>query len=157
MQCTDTIELDACLTGLGARFNNQFYQYQFKDNEVPCSFSIVHLEMWNVLIAMRVLAKEWNNYSLVIKCDNEAVVSVFNSGATRDNVLAAMVRNIWLTTATHNIKVRLVHIPGLNNVCADLLSRWGTTKCNFEKLRKYIIDPVWVQVTNCRMEIDVNI
>ena len=134
VQCNDIIEFDACLTALGARFNNQVYQYQFKDNEVPCSFSIVHLEMWNVLIALRVWANEWNNCSLVIKCDNEAVVSVVNSGVTRDGALAAMARNIWLTTASHNIKVRLVHIPGVNNECADLLSGWGITKCNFEKL-----------------------
>ena len=43
--------------------------------------------------------------------------------------------------------VRLVHIPGLNNSCADLLSRWGTTTCNFKKLINYIINPVWVQVS----------
>ena len=157
VQCNYLIELDACLTGLGARFNNQVYQYQFKDKEVPCSFSIVHLEMWNVLIALRVWANEWNNCSLVIKCDNEAVVSVVNLGVTRDSALVAMARNIWLITASHNIKVRLVHIPGVNNECADLLSRWGITKRNFEKLSKYVINPVWVQVKNCHMEIDVNI
>ena len=33
--CTDIIELDACLTGLGGRFNNQVYKYQFRNNEVP--------------------------------------------------------------------------------------------------------------------------
>ena len=32
VQCTDNIELDACLTGVGARFNNQVYQYQFEEN-----------------------------------------------------------------------------------------------------------------------------
>ena len=132
VQCNDIIKLATCLTGLRARFNNQVYQ--FKDNEVPCSFSIVHLEMWNVLIALRVWANEWNNCSSVIKCDNEAVVSVVNSGVTRDSALAAMARNIWLTTASHNIKASLVQIPGVNNECADLLFRWGITKCNFEKL-----------------------
>ena len=134
IQCTDTIQLDPCLTGVGARFSNQVYQYQFKDNEVPCSFSIVRLEMWNVLIAIRVLADEWSNCSLVIKCENEAMVNVVNSGVTRDNVLVAMARNIWLTTASPNIKVRLVHIPGMDNECADLLSRWGATECNSKKV-----------------------
>ena len=52
VNCTDVIELDACLTGLGGRFNNQVYKYQFRNNEVPQSFSIVHLEMWNVLIGI---------------------------------------------------------------------------------------------------------
>ena len=78
-----------------------------------------------MLIALRVWANEWNNCFLVIKCDNEVVVSVVNSGVTRHSALAAMARNIWLTTASHNIKARLVHIPGVNNECADLLSRWG--------------------------------
>ena len=43
-----------------------------------------------MLIAIRVWPKEWTDCSLVIKCDNEAVVSVVNSGVTRDNVLAAV-------------------------------------------------------------------
>ena len=85
-QCTDVIELDACLTGLGGRYNNQVYQHQFVDNEVPHSFSIVHLEMWNVLIGIRLWAQQWAeipwaNKTIVIKCDNEAVVSVVTQGS----------------------------------------------------------------------------
>ena len=33
LQCND---LDACLTDIGGRYNDQVYQYQFADNEVPC-------------------------------------------------------------------------------------------------------------------------
>ena len=81
--------------------------------------------MWNVLVAITVWASEWADCIIVIKCDNEAVVSVVNSGVTRDSALAAMARNIWFITATHNMKFKLVHIPGIQNACADLLSRWG--------------------------------
>ena len=45
LQCNNYIELDACLTGVGGRYNDQVYQYQLINNEVPCSFSIVHLEL----------------------------------------------------------------------------------------------------------------
>ena len=54
---------------------------------------------------------------MVIKFDNEVLVSVVNSGVT------TMARNIWLPTTTYNINVKLVHIPGLDNACADLLCR----------------------------------
>ena len=155
--CTDVIELDACLTGLGGRFNNQVYKYQFRNNEVPQSFSIVHLEMWNVLVGTRLWAKQWSNKVIVIKCDNEAVVSVVNTGVTRDNALAAFERNIWLITASHNIKLKLVHIPGIQNECADLLSRWCQIKNNEFKLSCHVSNPVWVQVRSIHMFIDTDI
>ena len=155
--CTDVIELDACLTGLGGRFNNQVYKYQFRNNEVPQSFSIVHLEMWNVLVGIRLWAKQWSNRVIVIKCDNEAVVSVVNTGVTRDSALAAFVRNIWLVTASHNIKLRLVHIPGIQNECADLLSRWYHIKSNELKFLCHVGNPVWVQVCSDHMLIDTDI
>ena len=47
---SDVIELDACISGLGGRFNSQIYHYQFADGVLPESFSIVHLEMINVLV-----------------------------------------------------------------------------------------------------------
>ena len=89
LQCNDQTELDACLTGLGSRYNDQVYQYQFADNEVNCSFSIVHLEICNVLIGVR----WWANRVIVIKCDNEAVVSVVKIGVTQYSALASLVRH----------------------------------------------------------------
>ena len=157
LQCSDRIELDACLTGVGGRYNNQVYQYQFRNNEVPCTFSIVHLEMWNVLIGIRIWAKQWANRAIVIKCDNEAVVGVVNNGVTRDSALAAMARNIWFVTASHNIRFQVVHIPGVNNMCADLLSRWGSTVNRCQKLQAQIPEPVWLKVTSEHMYIDTNI
>ena len=155
--CTDIIELDACLTGLGGRFNNYVYKYQFRDNEVPQSFSIVHLEMWNVLVAIRLWATQWSDKVIVVKCDNEAVVSVVNTGVTRDNALAAFVRNIWLVTALNNIKLRLIHIPGIQNECAALLSRWNNTKNNYAKLTSHVNEPTWVPVYSTHLLINTDI
>ena len=75
-----TIELDACLQGLGAIYRNQVYAIpipQYCD-----SFSIVHLEMLNILVAIRVWGNVWKYHRILIKCDNQAVVSVLNSGKT---------------------------------------------------------------------------
>ena len=116
------LHLDACLTGLGGIFDNQCYALlvpkKFND------YSIVHLEMVNIVVALKIWATEWSNKKLLIKCDNMAVVEVLTSGRTRDNILAACARNVWLLCAMFNIAIHIEHIPGKQNVVADLLSRY---------------------------------
>ena len=77
-----TIELDACLTGIGACFQDAVYAYKF--TSVPQTFSIVHLEMINILVALRLWGHCWKSKKIIIKCDNQAVVSVLNTGKAKD-------------------------------------------------------------------------
>ena len=44
--------------------------------------NIVHLEMLNILVALRVWNQCWAKSRVRIACDNEAVVHVLNSGRT---------------------------------------------------------------------------
>ena len=104
LYCPDLIELDACLSGLGGRFNQCVYTYQFKVNEVPSVFTILHFEMWNVLLAVRFWGSLWQGKHIILKCDNEAVVSVINTGITRDNGLAA----IAIETALRDIQLKVI-------------------------------------------------
>ena len=69
LYCSDVIELDACLTGLDGRFNHLVYTYQFKDSIIPSMFTIVHMEMWNVLLALRLWGHMWKRKQIVVKCD----------------------------------------------------------------------------------------
>ena len=87
-----SIELDASLQGLGARWGNQVYAMS-----LPLGYldlQIVHLEMLNILAAIRVWQDHWRDKKVGIACDNWAVVQVLNIGRTRDLTLAAIARNI---------------------------------------------------------------
>ena len=120
------IELDACLQGFGARCGNQVYAFS-----IPLGYmdlNIVHLEMLNILGALRVWNNTWKKSRVCIACDNEAVVYVLKSGRTRDLTLAAIARNIQLQVATWDINLQVNHIAGWNNHVADLLSRWTLTE-----------------------------
>ena len=119
-----TVYLDACLTGFGAVFANKVYALT-----IPLGFknyTIVHLEILNIVVAMKVWGDIWKNKAIDIKCDNIAVVEVLTSGRARDPILATCARNIWLLTAIFNIHLTVTHIPGVQNQVADLLSRKGT-------------------------------
>ena len=102
--------LDACLTGFGGIFDNQCYALP-----IPKKFnnySIVHLEMLNIVVALKIWATQWSCKKLQIKCDNMAVVDVLTSGRTKDPILGSCAHNIWLISAIFNISIHIEHIPG---------------------------------------------
>ena len=114
------IELDACLQGLGARWGSQVFAFPLPLGYL--NYNIAHLEMLNILVALRVWNNCWAKSRIRIACDNEAVVRVLGSGRTRDLTLAAIARNIQLQLATWDINLQVIHIPGKENQIADLLS-----------------------------------
>ena len=79
-----------------------------------------------------------------IFCDNEAVVTILNSGRTRDPFLAAIARNIFMSAAVSDIYLKIVHIPGKKNVVADLLSRWENNMKNLDILASHLGTVEWV-------------
>ena len=53
------LHLDACLTGMGGIFENQCYALPLPKNFNQ--YSIVHLEMLNIVVAVKVWAIQWSN------------------------------------------------------------------------------------------------
>ena len=134
--------LGACLTGLGGVYGQQCHALPLpKDFN---NYTIVHLEMLNVLVALKIWAYQWTNCKVRIQCDNVAVVEVLASGKTKDKVLATCARNIWLLSSLYNITLQVDHIPGRNNTVADLLSRFKFDKVSYLKLNQYITHPHWI-------------
>ena len=105
---------------------------------------ITQLEMLNVVVALKVWANIWANKRIKISCDNLAVVEILKSGKTRDPFLATCARNIWLITAMFNIDIIIIHVPGVNNQVADLLSRWTVTSNPQSKLMQMLPHFQWI-------------
>ena len=118
------------------------------------NWSIVHLEMMNNLLAVRLFQVQWFGRKVLIRCDNEAVVSVLRSGRTRDPYLGACARNIWYVSALADMGLQYAHIRGLDNGVADLLSRWTGSPNDISKLLSQVQDPVLVPVNVSLLDID---
>ena len=87
MSPDQTLELDACLTGLGGRWRNMVYYLT-----IPLGYramTIVHLEIINIMVAVKLFASQWKGLQLLVKCDNDAVVKVLKSDRACDPFLAA--------------------------------------------------------------------
>ena len=134
--------LDASLTGLGGTFAGMVYALSLPPNFR--NYNIVHLEILNVMVALKIWGHVWKDCHISIFCDNMAVVQVLNSGRTKDMVLAACARNIWMLSAIYNVQLSVNHIMGEKNRIADLLSRWDTVHNREQKLQCLVNNPVWV-------------
>ena len=63
------VHLDTCFNGLGAIWGNEVYSIS-----LPLGFlnyDIVHLEMLNILVAIRAWARHWATHKILIHCDNQ--------------------------------------------------------------------------------------
>ena len=115
---------------------------------------IVQLEMLNLYLALRIWAPNWAGKRVRLECDNQAVVAVMKAGKTRDPVLAAYARNIHLLASVFDIEITVIHLPGIENTVADLLSRWDTISDDMIQLQKHIAKPKWEPVHLDMLHID---
>ena len=107
-------------------------------------YNIAHLEMVNVVVALKVLGQFWANKRIKIHCDNKAVVDILSHGRARDALMATCAHNVWLLTALYNISLLVVHIEGQKKSIADLLSRWTYSEDNVKTLLPFIPHPIWM-------------
>ena len=103
---SQSLYLDACLTGMGAIWRNRVYATPviLIPNFI---LTIVHLEILNLVFVLRTWAKLWQHTKVVFHCDNLAVVHVVRTNKTRDEFLALCLQNIWLLAALHYVEIEI--------------------------------------------------
>ena len=88
MKLTDAeraVFVDACLTGAGGYCRGHgYYKLVFPQALTDCKFCIAALEAFNLLVALRLWAKEWEGLKIVVYTDNYASVCAAASGAAQD-------------------------------------------------------------------------
>ena len=143
-----TVHLDACLTGFGGSFNNMVYHLQ-----IPLeykNYTIVHLEILNIVVALKIWGKHWQDKLIELKCDNLAVVEVLRAGKARDNVLATCARNIWLLTSLFNIQLTTFQVLKIRRqiYCPDGRAPKGNfRRCPVLSHSIYGCQSIWITLT----------
>lgn len=96
------------------------------------------LEAINLLVAYRTLAPKNHRGKLtvVLLTDNIASAYAISTGKTKDSVLGACAREMWLEAALRDQSFIIQHKPGQDLPLADALSRYhdDPVKANFADL-----------------------
>ena len=104
------------------------------------------LEMTAAFFAIKAFGKHRQGLSLLLLTDNVSVVAHINyMGGTRSPLLTALVKEMWLWCLQRSITVVAQHLPGLENVTADFLSRHLSDRTD------WMLDPEIFQCINNRM------
>ena len=85
--------------------------------------------------------------NVIIYCGNMAVVSTLTSGRSWDEFLGTIARNVWLITASYDIELSILHVPGKDNDRADSLSRWFGGGLSTEVVND-LLSLQWCNVSN---------
>ena len=108
----------------------------------------------NILLATRLFKHQWSSCKVLIHCDNEAVVNVLKIEKTCDLYLRVCARSIWYIAAALDMDLHYVHIKGVNNQVADVLSCWQGRPDQWQLLQAHISKPMWLNVSHELLEIN---
>ena len=120
------LQTDACPKGYGGICSNQYFRGRFPKDAQHKNIAI--LEMWAVMVGLKIWATQLEGKYFWIQVDNEAVASVLNTGASREPELQNALREITFLAAQHQFVIKARHIPGVQNRIPDWLSRWADCK-----------------------------
>ena len=122
-QPTATVTSDASgRWGCGAfSSDGQWFQYRW-----PASWESVHItvkELVPLVVAAALWGCNWQGQTVLCHSDNAAVVSIINTGRSKDQLAMHLMRSLFFFTAQSGCILQAVHVEGRLNVAADALSR----------------------------------
>ena len=117
------IQTDACLKGYGGICGDQYFRARFP--KADQSRNIAILEMWAVMVGIKIWQHKLKGKYFWVHVDNEAVASVLNTGSSREPELQNSLREIALIAANNQFILKARFIPGVTNRIPDWLSRWS--------------------------------
>ena len=108
----------------GATCRDECFTCEFPDDIVRTAQHITALELYTIVVAVEFWAPKLRQRKFVVSCDNEAAVTMVNSGSSKVPLMQRCLRQLRFTAAVYDCELTARHIPGVHNVLADALSRW---------------------------------
>ena len=107
--------------GCGGWTGTEWFQLAWDIKSMKLHITIK--ELIPILIAVMTWGKKWRGYTVVVFCDNEAIVTVLGSRYCKEPTLMHMLRVLFFAEAHFQFRLVAQHIPGTCNALADHLSR----------------------------------
>ena len=128
---------DASKIGFGATYGSSWIAGTWPPSWQGHHITI--LELYPIFITISMFARHLKNSKVIFHCDNQAVVTILNKQTSKDKFIMAIIRPLILILLNNSISLTAKHIPGLNNVLCDCLSR---QKASSEMLLQYGMKPL---------------
>lgn len=121
---------DACNSGYGAVCGREWFhgtwtqeQQQMAEEGTVSRDSMPFKELYALVAAAATWGHQWHRKRITFRTDCEPVVIALNKGSSRSRRMMQLLRFLHYHAAQHHFTYRAVHIPGVENIIADELSR----------------------------------
>jgi hypothetical protein len=156
----EVVTTDASLTGWGAHWRDKTAggNWSVEWEQKGFNQQIARKELMAIYLALKTFAKDLQGKSIVLRVDNQNVVSYMENGGGKKQDMIEIVRKIWDLTVIWDISIyKTEWIPTEENVIADQESRmldhndWEVTWDIFQE-----INHVWGPFTVDRFASSLN-
>ena len=137
---------DSCLEGCGGFWQGMFFHSSFPENFKYSKYNINILEIFSIIICLKLWGKFFCQKRIQVYCDNFSVVTVINSGKSKCEILQMCLREIAYIAATNQFEIRAIHLETNENRIADHLSRWNLSEGHRQQFYKLTGE---YQLTEC--------
>ncbi len=117
---------DASFKGAGGTFGSKWFQIAYPEHWAQKR--ITYLELYPIVVAAHMFAKELSGKKVVFYTDNHAVMSILNKCTSPNPKFMPLIRKLVLLIMRNNIRISSRHIRGICNVTADVISRFQVTE-----------------------------
>ena len=151
------VATDASMKGAGGVTDTEYFRFDFPDWILVEDRNIAHLEMLAALVGLKLWILKCKGKRIHMNCDNQAVVTMTNSGNSQDKFMQHALQELCYLCALNTCEIGAVHIKGVNNHLPDFLSRWNLgAKFRREfkrensklKLKRRMISPKILRLSN---------
>lgn len=80
-------------------------------------------ELFAIIAAAATWGNQWQRKKIVVYCDNQAIVHMWQSKSPKHSALAQLCRTLFFLAAKNSFNISLKHLPGADNQITDTLSR----------------------------------
>ena len=115
---------DASKTAFGGTYGTHWMQGCWPDDWK--SQDITVLELYPIYVVVNTFKHKLTNSHIIFHCDNSAIVAIINKQTSKHKTIMSIIRPLVLTLLLY-ITFRAEHIPGVNNILCDAISRLQVT------------------------------
>lgn len=138
------VAADACMEAAGGTYSpggsgevREFYRCQFPEH-IRRNAAIAFLELWALILMLKIWGPVLRGKKVVAHCDNEAVANLVNSGRAREKNMQDGLREVCFLAAQWDFEIICRYLPGVQNRIPDLLSRWNKGEQHRRQFRQLV-------------------
>lgn len=132
------IIVDASGSGIGTTDGHVIYGGQVSPVHDPVA-NIAELEGANIVVALHTMLSEADRgCHVLVSSDSQVAVQIFSSGRGRNRVLLECAWALWMTQSLLDVHITYQHIPGVDNILADALSRVHMDSSHINTINSYV-------------------